>query len=73
MATESMRGIESMVPAARRRSSDSPLSARYSIRVRLPLLISALLAGTVAKPFTPPTLARKIRDVLDAPPPASHV
>src|SRR5206468_6124876 len=47
MATEPMR-VEHTVPASRRRSGDSPLSARYSIRVRLPLLISALLAGTVA-------------------------
>ena len=47
MATEPMR-VEDTVPASRRRSGDSPLSARYSIRVRLPLLISALLAGTVA-------------------------
>jgi PAS domain S-box-containing protein len=48
MATEPVGVDEDTVPASRRRSDDSPLSARHSLRVRLPLLISALLVAAVA-------------------------
>ena len=48
MATEPMRGVVDTVPASRQRSGASRLSARHSLRMRLPLLISAFLVAAVA-------------------------
>jgi len=50
MATEPIPSVDDRrnIGAESRRRPDSPLAARHSLRVRLPLLISALLAATVA-------------------------